>query len=93
MSHSPMRSCLVPRKKHLAFTPSATTSGLKRPSAVGPTELNTARLPITSTAPAAMTSLPSLGATKVFLSARNPPFPAELTTTTPRAAAIGLPGL
>ena len=39
-------------------------------------------------APAAMTSLPSLGATNVFRSARKPPLPTEFTTTTPRAAAI-----
>src|ERR671937_658649 len=69
-------------------TPRADRSGLIRPSAVGPTELKLARVPSVATAPIASTRIPSAGAPSVLWSARNPPLPAEFTTTTPRSAAI-----
>src|SRR5688500_1081910 len=75
------------RSATLTFTPMAATSGLMRPSALGPTELKEARAPLKATAPTATTRWPSDGAPRVLCEGWAPSLPAELTTTIPRSAA------
>ena len=72
------------------LTPIAITSGLMRPSAVGPYELNDARIPPEFTAPAVRTLSPSAGAISVFgwPARATASFPAEFTTMIPLATAI-----
>ena len=77
----------MPGPAAVTATPWAATSGLMRPSAVGPTELKGARVPDDVTAPAVRTSRPSAGAPSVLCSVLGPALPAEFTTTTPRSPA------
>ena len=58
------------------------------PSALGPTELKDARVPVGPTAATASTCGPSAGAPSVLWVASKPELPAEFTTATPRSAAI-----
>src|SRR3989304_537112 len=71
-------------------TPGAVTSGLVRPSAVGPRELNAARAPVESSAPTATTESPSAGVDRVCWP--GPSLPAEGTTVMPRWAALAAGG-
>ena len=68
-------------------TPRAQTSGLVRPSKVGPGELNEAIRPRASTAPTATTPKPSAGA-MMWPQGSSLSFPAALTTTTPKLTAL-----
>jgi len=66
--------------------PLAITSGLMRPSEVGPRELKLATMPSASTAPTASTLSPSAGA-EMYCQMSLPSLPAATTTTTPLPAA------
>src|SRR5262249_57081983 len=74
----------------LAETPRASTSGLMRPSAVGPSEEKLAIAPVLSTAPHVMTLTASAGAISddVAGDASCPSFPAALQHTRPFSVAV-----
>ncbi len=67
-------------------TPGPTTSGLMRPSEVGPRELKPATLPSESVAPTATISWASAGVSSV--ADEGPLLPTATTTSVPRAAAL-----
>src|SRR5579859_7167665 len=67
--------------------PNAETSGLTRPSELGPTELNAVRAPAWSTAPQAITPSASAGTTIYFHDVA-PSLPAAFTTRIPRSNAL-----